>query len=484
MNRWFEKVRKKVWLSLMGAGILSMGVIILRCSVGTIAGGVSEETNARINGTTKDSTGNGVPGVIVLLRQVIITNQSDSIIYERKVTSNDTGYFAFDTVPDGKYALVCFYNSNTLSAIQSKISLSSGDSLHNVNLILSQSTPVKGRIILSQNIQYQNISVFIPGLNNQAPVDIGGFYTLPNIPVGQYEISFVFNGTANYLPVLTSTVQNDSIFVKDVYLSSDSNKSAVPYSFFPSNTPNNLSIIPIEYKQANEPQWYSGHDYSKVTYFRGVQDTLGNYTPHVTQVLFMANTDSGLNQDDDAMVDHLRQNLNTVFIIDDDVVTLNDANGIDLIYISYSAEVISAGALFKNTAIPLISCERNSYFNLKFVEPPNIGMAFSRNKIKLINPGHPLSAGLFDTLVILDGVGTFTFGKPLSSATVIAVDPSDPDDGYIFAYDVGDALFDMDAPARRIAFFPNEGVGRRFNENGWKIFDAAVEWALGSRKNF
>ncbi len=473
--------RKRGIIILRKAALFLTVIVIIftyRCSL-NIAGGVSEETNSRIGGIVMDSTGHPIPGAVVTFRQIIITVNGDSVLYEKQVTTNDTGKFGIDSIPDGKY--IISYSNDTLSAILSKVTLLQGDSIKDLMLALSSSIHIIGRIIDNPDINYEDVTVFIPGLDNKAYINCYGFYILHNVPVGQYDISFIHDGIINYLPVLITRPGNDTAFIKEVMLQTDSNAVAVPYSYFPCSEVTGYSVIPIEYKPTNEPWWYPGHNFTNVTYYRGTNETLHDYTPSVNQILFMANYKKGLKEDDEALVKHLRQNAYTVLVVDDNEVSINDSTGIDLVYISYSIEYATAGALFKKAAIPLITCDGNSYINLKMVAPQGSGIGYSENAIQITDLNHPISEEFKDTVVILNGLGTFSFGRPFSSADKIAVNPLDSTNVYIFAYETGDALYGIYAPARRIGFLANEGVGRRFNDNGWKIFDAMINWALGGK---
>ena len=317
-------------------------------------------------------------------------------------------------------------------------------------------------------------------MGKKAGINCYGFYILHDVPVGHYDISFIHDGVVNYLPVTITLPKNDTAFIKEVMLQTGSNAVAVPYSYFPCYGVTGYSIIPTEYKPTNEPWWYSGRDFSSVTYFRGIGEIVQDYTPSVNQILFMIDYNRSVNEDDKAMIKHLRQNNYTVLVVHDNDASIEDTAGIDLIYISYTIENAVAGALFKKTGIPLITCDGNSFINLKMVCPQGNGINYSENAIEITPVNHPItvSAGLKDTVIILNGLGTFTCGKPLPSADKIAVNPLDSTDVYIFSYEKGDPMYGIYAPARRVAFLANEGAGRRFNENGWKIFDAMIQWSL------
>ena len=66
-----------------------------------------------------------------------------------------------------------------------------------------------------------------------------------------------------------------------------------------------------------------------------------------------------------------------------------------------------------------------------------------------------------------------------TGADIITRNPQNALEAGIFCYETGAQMFEMIAPARRVGFIANEGTYVNFNENGWKIFDATILWALG-----
>lgn len=108
--------------------------------------------------------------------------------------------------------------------------------------------------------------------------------------------------------------------------------------------------------------------------------------------------------------------------------------------------------------------------------------------LEIVAPGHPLAAGYEGQI----GVGAVDWGKPFSEAILIAgISPSraSPSILYygIFAYPSGAALQQyvgahdgpqhLPAPAKRVAF----GLFPPYSSNNpvvWRLFDAAVAWAL------
>ena len=48
----------------------------------------------------------------------------------------------------------------------------------------------------------------------------------------------------------------------------------------------------------------------------------------------------------------------------------------------------------------------------------------------------------------------------------------------VFAYEAGDAMPGLTAPARRVFFFASAGAARELTADGWRLFDAAVRWIV------
>jgi len=66
-----------------------------------------------------------------------------------------------------------------------------------------------------------------------------------------------------------------------------------------------------------------------------------------------------------------------------------------------------------------------------------------------------------------------------ASATVVSIIPNQPAQATIFCYEAGAPLYDaVPAPDRRVGMLLKMEVALNLNENGWKLFDAAVNWCL------
>jgi hypothetical protein len=92
-------------------------------------------------------------------------------------------------------------------------------------------------------------------------------------------------------------------------------------------------------------------------------------------------------------------------------------------------------------------------------------------------PGHALAAGLDGTVTTGQAIG---WGVPASSADIIATVPGSDGHAAIFAYEEGDEMASGTAPAPRVGFYFSDNTAAGLSDEGWTLFEAAVNWATGN----
>lgn len=111
-----------------------------------------------------------------------------------------------------------------------------------------------------------------------------------------------------------------------------------------------------------------------------------------------------------------------------------------------------------------------------------------RNKdteIKIVKPGHPLAAGLEGNVEVYREPRQVTWGKVVKGATVVATLSDNTAGAVIYFFEEGSELYDgTTAAGMRIGFFIEEenitGTSNYLTEDGLRLFDAAVKFALES----
>jgi hypothetical protein len=146
-----------------------------------------------------------------------------------------------------------------------------------------------------------------------------------------------------------------------------------------------------------------------------------------------------------------------------------------------SGSVVAAagGAKFLNTTIPVMVWEYGLLDDFRFQPAAGTSTA-DQTQVNIVNASHPLAAGFpAGLLTVTTSPQVFSQGTPIN-ARIIATLATDINQAIIFCYekgDVGDQGFAQ--PARRAFFYFQNNTAAAVNTDGWKLFDAEVDWLLG-----
>jgi hypothetical protein len=190
--------------------------------------------------------------------------------------------------------------------------------------------------------------------------------------------------------------------------------------------------------------------------------------------------DNALRPGDTKLKARLEQRGFTVKMGDDDDPDASKATGTNLVIIT---DTVGNQIMAKYTtlALPLICAENNLLDDLKMTGAAATDHAaanVSQVVITATGMTHPLAAGIMGSVMVAGGAQAATWGNPEAAAVKIATIPNQTNQVAIFGYASGAMMDGMAAPAKRIGFFAGEGMADNMNDNGWKLFDAAVDWAL------
>lgn len=162
---------------------------------------------------------------------------------------------------------------------------------------------------------------------------------------------------------------------------------------------------------------------------------------------------------------------------------LPKANAYDLIIISSTVGSQDFEGKYKDVTTPILSWENDILDDLRYTgrnKDVDFGEVTKEHYIWIVNAPHPLAAGLpagINSVYRKDQ--PMGWGKPGLGASIIATIPGQPDKAIIFGYEKGATMdYDFIAPARRVAFFLDNTTFPLLKENGLKLFDAAVNWAI------
>jgi hypothetical protein len=167
----------------------------------------------------------------------------------------------------------------------------------------------------------------------------------------------------------------------------------------------------------------------------------------------------------------------TVKMGDDDDADASKATGTDLVIITDTVGN-QVAAKYTMVNVPLICADQGLFDDLKLTGNAAADHASaSVTQIVITNMAHPLAAGIMGSVTVVGGAQMATWGNPAAAAQKVATIPNQANQVAIFGYDKGAMMNGLAAPAKRVGFFATDTMADNMNDNGWKLFDAAVDWA-------
>ena len=175
-----------------------------------------------------------------------------------------------------------------------------------------------------------------------------------------------------------------------------------------------------------------------------------------------------------------------VFPANHNDVTADYADGMDFVYISSTVSSGQVTNKFKDVEIPVILIEPYAQDDMGMTLDTDSTRFFQAVQGNMIveAEGHFLAAGLtgevevFTVLEIQSGQG-IPGGEGILIASYVPADGEWINTGAIYAYEKGALMADSTAAAGRRYFagWNDEGVAN-LTEDGWKIWQASIDWAL------
>lgn len=215
----------------------------------------------------------------------------------------------------------------------------------------------------------------------------------------------------------------------------------------------------------------------------GAGGEAGANTPSCTGNALFVVGDEMLTRGDSAILDRLRGLGYVVSIISATMVTTDSAQGMDFVFISRSVRSPEVMASFREQPVGLFVTEYNLYASLGMTDKATTasgGDTLPSTELSIVAPEHPLAAGFSGTVTVLTaGKGQYGFGVPGGDAVVVANLVDEPQGAAIFAYERGDTMVGLVAPARRVGYFLDIQASTRLTAEGWALFDAAAQWSAG-----
>ncbi|UUZ96488.1 hypothetical protein LJK87_20585 [Paenibacillus sp. P25] len=198
------------------------------------------------------------------------------------------------------------------------------------------------------------------------------------------------------------------------------------------------------------------------------------------KALFVGREEGG----DAITIKHLKQLGYEVAVVTDKELKADNATGHTLVFVSSTVNSGKVGNKLKASPVPVIYAESQNLGDIrlsgKATDEDNGD--FSGKSVAIQAAGHPMAAGLQGSVDVYKQDGKIGFIVPGGEGTVIASALGDARRAVICAFEKGAKNMDNEPPpARQVYFYLVDGEEINQTENGWKLFDAAVQWAAGSK---
>jgi hypothetical protein len=175
-----------------------------------------------------------------------------------------------------------------------------------------------------------------------------------------------------------------------------------------------------------------------------------------------------------------------------DLVAMADTA--DLVLVSESVTSANLLGKLKPSTAPILNYEAfiQDDMGLTALGPPGdpglpaqfeLGVKQADTQIDIVDPAHPLAAGLQGTVTVYQAAKEITWGKVAATAEVVATLAGDRAGPCLYVYRQGALLHDgTPAAGLRVGFFLEDddvtGTPNLMTGDGLKLFDAAVRFAL------
>ncbi len=157
-----------------------------------------------------------------------------------------------------------------------------------------------------------------------------------------------------------------------------------------------------------------------------------------------------------------------------------DLNGVDLVFISESTTSGNITDAYANSTVPVVNCETWTYDDMGFA-PGDAGFDDSAgDTLAIVKADHPITQGFPAEVQIDDpAIIVMTANDLQGDVEVLAVRADDPTRIAIAVYEKGAATLKGETQARHINMFPHSTGWGMVTDDGWKLIENSVLYALG-----
>ena len=141
-------------------------------------------------------------------------------------------------------------------------------------------------------------------------------------------------------------------------------------------------------------------------------------------------------------------------------------------------------ALLRTAPVPVVLADPTLFRSGDLtgtVSGTHYGEQLNQTQVNIVDPSHPMAAGLSGSQTVVSSAEAFNWGVAGSAAAKVATLTGDAGKATIFGYEVGKPMAGgSSAPDRRVGLYLGLSSGTALTAAGGALFDAAILWAASS----
>ncbi len=166
----------------------------------------------------------------------------------------------------------------------------------------------------------------------------------------------------------------------------------------------------------------------------------------------------------------------------DNTLVAGDATGKALVVISGSANATYVTNKFRTVGVPVITLQVIVFDDMGLTSTPGYTTTNDQTQFTIVNNGtatsyHPITAGRRGTISVATTPGNMSYGAPTTTKSKVARLVANTTAFVVFGYDKAETMYQLNAPARRVALGFQNNTLSSLTQDGAAIFDAAVNWS-------
>ncbi|MDD9269164.1 hypothetical protein ACFPES_19130 [Paenibacillus sp. GCM10023248] len=186
----------------------------------------------------------------------------------------------------------------------------------------------------------------------------------------------------------------------------------------------------------------------------------------------------GEGTNDPYVVKHFEKKGYTVIDMADNVFKSENVKGYNVVYVSPTVNSSRIDAQLKQSAVPVVYAKPQVAGISQLTGLLDYNELSAAKTVQIKDSKHPLAAGLKDQVAVYKNEGKIGYALPGKEATTIATVPGDDKKAVVFGYEKGvKNLGNEPVPARQVFFYLSAGEEMNQTDDGFKLLDAAIEWA-------